>query len=233
MKKWFVVILGVWLILSSLAVTFLVQKNPVESAGIKMAWGLILLWVIFLGSLMYKFRDSVKQFVQKIPLQWQVKFILFATLLILIEEAITTGMTNLAPLLGVKMGQAYITASANYWDVIFFHSVISIAPMFIAWAVFLYFYDFSPFEVFLLFGISGVIAEGTFSGSWALFALWVFVYGLMVYLPTYCIPSERKTKKPKWWFYPLTIILPFLFIPLLAWLPKLVDPNPPKIDFIK
>ena len=219
--------------LSSTVITVLLWQHPIQRATIFMAWGLILLWVVFGGNLMYKHRDSVKQFVQKIPLKWQVKFVLFATFLILIEEAITTIMTNLAPVFGAPLGSAYITASANYLDVIFFHSVIVIAPMFVAWAVILHYYKFSPFAVFLLFGITGTIAEGMFSGSWGSFGMWIFVYGLMIYLPAYCVPEERNAKTPSWWLYPLTIIFPFFFIPLTGWFPHLVDPNHPKIDFIK
>lgn len=54
---------------------------------------------------------------------WKKKFVVFATVLALIEEAITTTMTNLAPLFGVEIGEAYITASTNYVDVVLFHSV--------------------------------------------------------------------------------------------------------------
>jgi hypothetical protein len=233
MKKKFIILLGLWLFISSAFVTIFLWSNIITRATIEMAWGLVLLWIVLAGGSMYKFRDRIKVFIQKISLHWQIKFVLFATLLILIEEAITTLMTNLGPVFGVKLGQAYITASANYFDVIFFHSVIIIAPMFIGWAVILYFYDFSPFAVFLLFGITGHIAESTFSGSWGNFALWIFVYGLMVYLPAYSIPKRERAKKPKWWQYPLAIFFPFLFIPLTAWLPHLVDPKHPKIDFIK
>lgn len=233
MKKTFIIILGIWLLASSSVVTILLWKDPVTRAKVEMAWGLILLWAVLGGSLMYLLRDRVKSFVQNIPLNWQAKFVLFATLLILIEEAITTTMTNLGPAFGVKLGQAYITASANYLDVIFFHSVIAIAPMFVGWMVILHFYDFSPFEAFLLFGLTGCIAEGSFGGSWGTFALWIFVYGLMVYLPAYCVPRDRGAKRPKWWHYPLAVVFPFLFISLTAWLPHLVDPSHPKIDFVK
>ena len=49
-----------------------------------------------------------------------VKFVLGCCGLpwLLLEEAITTLMTNCAPFLGVSIGQAYITASANYFDVV-------------------------------------------------------------------------------------------------------------------
>jgi hypothetical protein len=50
--------------------------------------------------------------------------VLFCTLLALAEEAVTTTMTNLAPLFGVKMGEVAITASANYIEVVTQHSVI-------------------------------------------------------------------------------------------------------------
>lgn len=233
MKKTFVFLLGIWLLLSTAAVTLLVWKDPVIRATVIMGWGLIILWVIIGGSLMYLMRERIKNFVQKIPLNWHVKFVLFTVLLLLLEEAITTAMTNLGPALGLKLGEAYITGSANYFDVIFFHSAINIAPMFIGWAVLLHYFDFSPFKAFLLFGLTGVIAEGTFSGSWGEFAMWIFVYGLMVYLPAYCIPQGRMVKKPRWWLYPLAIFFPVVFVPLVAWIPHLVDPNHPKIDFLK
>ncbi len=233
-EKKFILLLGIWMLTSTALVTFAVWKDPVQRAGIKMAWGLIILWVLLGGALMYKYQNAVKGWIQKIPLKWQVKFVLFSTCLILIEEAITTGMTNLAPLFGVKLGQAYITASSNYWDVIFYHSVIVIAPMFIGWAVLLSYFAFTPFEIFLLFGLTGTLAEAGYGGPNALgaFAFWTFIYGLMVYLPAeVCVPPGRAAKRPGWWLYPLAIIFPFLFIPLTAWVPHLVDPNHPKIDF--
>lgn len=66
---------------------------------------------------------------------WQVKFILLGIIaMTLLEEAITTFMTNLAPFFGVKVGEAYITACTNYLDVVLLHSVIVFVPWFIAWA---------------------------------------------------------------------------------------------------
>jgi len=233
MKKIFIIILALWLILSTSTVTFFVWQNPIERTTVGMALGLILFWIVIGGGLMYRFRDHIKELIQKIPLSWQAKFVLFATILLLIEEAITTTLTNLGPAFGLKLGLAYITASANYLDVIFFHSAVMIAPMFLGWMVILYFYDFSPFAVFLLFGISGAIAEGSFSGSWGAFAMWIFVYGLMIYLPAYCIPPTRPAKQPRWWHYPLAVFFPFLFVPLIAWIPQLINPNHPKIDFIR
>jgi hypothetical protein len=199
-----------------------------------MGWGLILLWIFLAGSLMYRFRDPIRTWATRFSLDWRLKFILGATGLALVEEAITTSMTNLAPLFGVKVGEAYITASANYLDVVALHSVVVFAPMFVGWAVILWRYAFSPFEVFLLFGLTGTLAEMSFGPQHALeFGMWIFVYGLMVYLPACCVPAERGAKPPRWWHYPLAVVAPMLFIPLvpLPFIASWLFPNHPKIHF--
>jgi hypothetical protein len=108
------------------------------------------------------------------------------------------------------VGAAYITASANYLDVVCRHSVVAFVPMFAGWAVMLRYYDFSPNAVFLLFGLTGVLAELMFGGAQALigFGLWIFVYGLMVYLPAYAVPSDRGARRPRVWHYALAVLLP-------------------------
>jgi hypothetical protein len=107
----------------------------------------------------------------------------------------------------------------NYFDVVCLHSVVVFVPMFIAWAFLLQRYDFSPNAVFLLFGLTGLTAEFMLSGPQALleFGLWIFVYGLMVYLPAYAFPADRAAKKPAWWMYIAAVFLPVLFaIPVAA-----------------
>jgi hypothetical protein len=199
-----------------------------------MAWGLIILWIFVGGTLMHRFRETIRAWVLKIRLDWRLKFILFATALALTEEAITTTMTNLAPLFGVKVGEAYITASTNYLDVVGLHSVVVFIPMFVGWAVILWRYDFSPFAVFVLFGLTGTLAEMSFGPQHALeFGMWIFVYGLMVYLPAYCVPTDRGARCPRWWHYPLAVVVPMLFIPLipLPLIARLFYPNHPDIHF--
>ena len=120
-----------------------------------MGASLILFWVGLDGFLMHRFRDQVLVMVQKVRIDWRLKFVIFATLLALVEEAITVSLTNLAPLFGVPLGAAYITASANYLDVVSLHSVVVFVPMFIAWALLLSRFNFPPNHVFLLFGING------------------------------------------------------------------------------
>jgi hypothetical protein len=144
----------------------------------------------------------------------------------LIEEAITTTMTNLAPFFGVPIGAAYITASGNYLDVVFLHSVVVFVPMFIGWAVLLQRYEFSPNAVLLLFGITGITAEASFGGTQAFaeFGLWIFVYGLMVYLPAYSLPSNRGAKQPRWYHYVIAIFIPVLFSIPVAIIISLLHP---------
>lgn len=233
LKSIFIILLGLYLMLSTTLVYLFTRENRIAHAVISMGSGLVLLWIILCGSLMYIFRDRVKSLVQSIPLHWQVKFILFGILMAMLEEAITTTMTNLAPLFGVEVGEAYITASANYFDVILHHSVIVFVPWFIAWAWILKRYDFSPFWAFLLFGSNGLLAESLTFGWEHLneFALWIFVYGLMIYLPAYTVPAEHGAQQPKLWHAALAFILPFLIGIPWAIIVNLIFPNHPSIHF--
>ena len=194
------------------------NSGPPEVATVKMVFGLIMLWIVLGGALTYHFRHRVREFFQRLPFDWRVKFVLFATILALAEEAITVLMTNLAPFFGVKPGEAYLTSSTNYLDVVLCHSVVVFVPLFIAWAILLTRYDFSPFAVFLLFGLTGIFCEATINPAGAIIgsAIWIFVYGLMVYLPAYCIPTGRSARPVKWYHHLLAIPATFLIaMPLL------------------
>ncbi len=233
LKSIFILLLGLYLISSTALVYFFTRENRVAHAVISMGVGLVFIWIIVCGSLMYFLRDRIRPMIQGIPIQWQVRFVVFGTLMAMLEEVVTTSMTNLAPLFGVEVGKAYITASANYLDVILHHSVIVFIPWFIAWAWILKRYDFSPFWVFLLFGLNGLFAESLTFGWQNLnqFALWIFVYGLMVYLPAYTIPTERGALKPKLQHTILAFVLPFLIGIPWAIAVNLLFPNHPSIHF--
>jgi hypothetical protein len=232
--RWFIILLAAWLLATTSLVTLAVWKSPVARAIIGMGWGLIILWVGAGGSLMYLLRDKVRNVTAQMRLNWRWKFILFSTVLALVEEAITTTMTNLAPLFGVPVGKAYITASTNYIDVVTMHSVVVFLPMFVGWQWLLGRWRFTSSQVFVLFGITGTLAECSFGIEHLReFGLWIFVYGLMVWLPAYCVPEERAARPPRWWLFPIAVIVPFAFIlliptPLLA---KWYDPHHPAIHF--
>jgi hypothetical protein len=220
-------ILALWLIVVYFFFSvFAIGSDAKARAMLGMVSGLILLWILIGGSLMYIFRDRIKAFIQKMPGGRKTKFIVFATVLALLEEAVTTGMTNLAPLFGVKVGEAYITASANYLDVVMFHSVIVFIPMFIAWALILSKYNFSPVAVFLLFGITGTLCESVTFGlqNLTMFGMWAFVYGLMVYLPAYTLPDKENLTKPKARHYILAIVLPILIAIPVAVIVSFIHP---------
>ena len=224
-----------WLFLTTGLVLAVSWPNPVHRAVILMASGLVLLWIAVGGYLMVRFRQPVSEWVCAIRLDWRVKFVLFCTVLSMLEEVVTTSMTNCAPLFGVKVGQAYITASTNYFDVICLHSVVIFVSLFVGWAVLLWRYDFSPFSVFVLFGITGTLGEMSFGGvQHALeFAMWSFVYGLMIWLPARSIPSDRGARKPGWWLYPAAVFIPFIFLVLfpLAGIVSLFFPGHPRMHF--
>jgi hypothetical protein len=209
----FIIALGLWVLVRNSLVTRALWPNRVMRAEMEMSAGLVLLWIVAGGALMFIFRSRIKAFLQSIPWNWRLSFFLVAILLALCEELITTLMTNCAPLFGVRPGQAYITASANYFDVVCCHSVITFLPVFAVWAGFLSRYDFSPFEVFVCFGVYGSMGEGIFGGFHpADLPFWILVYGLMVYLPAYAFSDQRGKRRVSWAQYLMAAGGPFVAV---------------------
>lgn len=194
-------------LLSLVVLTF---GNAEHRAAILMVDGMILLWIVGGGALTPMFRKRLVPLLIALPIGWRTRFVLFCTAMALIEEMITTSMTNCASLFGSTPEEAHITASTNYFHVVLCHSVILFAFMFIVWAWMLSRWDFSPLKVLLLFGITGSLAEATVNPTSLIGGFWVFVYGLMVYLPTCTVPRDRGAKPVRWWHYPLAVFLPFL-----------------------
>ena len=186
-----------------------ILETPVARAMTGMIWGVVLIWVVGAGLLMLRLRDRVKREVAKLRLDRRLVFFLFAAGLSLLEEAVTVGMTNLAPVFGVSIGQAYITASSDYLTVVAFHSVVVFLPMFLVWAFLLSKYSFQPNTVLLMFGLTGLLAEtGTFGfQNLIVGGLWILVYGLMVYLPAYSF-TPTALKKPGIGQYVLGVLGP-------------------------
>lgn len=189
----------------------------------RMTTGLIVLWVFLGGGLMYLGRDRIAGVVRRIPLDERIKFTLFAVALACLEELVTVSMTNLAPVFGVAVGEAYIAASANYLDVILFHSVVVFVPYFIVLSLLLARWAFTPFAVFLSFGVVGTLCEAIFAGNVSAFIgfpMWAFVYGLMVWLPAYSM--NRPLARPVGWLgtlmlAPAVFLLALPLVALEAW----------------
>lgn len=210
---------ALWAVTTSTLVYVLTLRDPITHAVVSMAMGLLALWVGIGGALSWRLRERLKVLFARLPGPWQAKFVGFCTLLALVEEAVTTTMTNLAPLFGVPVGRAYITASASYLDVVLCHSVVVFVPMFAAWAWMLSRWRFHPNAVFILFGLTGTLAEATTFGLQNLGAagFWVMVYGLMVYLPAYSVPADRPARDPRPRHFLVALLLPPLWVPLTAW----------------
>ncbi len=209
----------------------LTRHSPRDNAVAMMAGGLFLLWCVLGGWLMWRYRGRFTALVQRWRWRWQVKFVLLCTLFALIEEAVTTSMTNLAPVFGVRMGEAYITASTDYLDVVLGHSVVVFVPMFVCWAWMLSRWAFAPRQVMVLFGCTGTLAEaGSFGWHNLLgWGFWLLVYGLMVYLPAYAVKAHTGSQPPRWKHFVMAVLLPFLFAApvagIVGWL------HPVKVHF--
>ena len=114
------------------------------------ASGLILLWVIFGGWMVKRWHRPAAAWLMRLRLPWGLRFVLLCTLMAMLEEAVTTGMSNLAVHFGGASPAGMITASTNYFAVIAYHSVIVFIPMYVVWALLLWRWRFTPVEVMLL-----------------------------------------------------------------------------------
>ncbi len=220
--KFLLIIFGVWgaLAYTFLALAFIVGDEGTEARAIMlMLGGLILIWIIGAGSLMVLGRHWFAAWAANLALGWRTKFVVLCTTMALLEEAVTTSMSNLGPWLGSDT--ARITASTNYLEVVCLHSVVIFIPMFMAWGWMLSRYDFKPTEVMLLYGITGLLAESLSSGPTQFFGagIWIYIYGLMVYLPSYSLPPRPDLRPVGLRHWLMGIFLPIVatvpFVPLI------------------
>jgi hypothetical protein len=97
------ILLASWGVLSTTAVAaFILSKDPDPDhrAIIKIATRLILVWCVLGGLVMYRFRDGFNAWATRIPLGWRTRFVVLCIIFAMLEGAVTTGLTNMAPLLG-------------------------------------------------------------------------------------------------------------------------------------
>lgn len=210
-KRLFVFLLCFWASSFNILLLIHVWNEPTNRATALMTLGLMIVWIGTCGSLILYLRKSICSWIDRLPINCKWKFLIFCTLFALLEEAFATGLTNAAPAFGVPIGDTYITASANYLDVIFFHSVVVFIPMFIAWVFLLHRYSFSAFQVFLHFGITGLLAEVISFGPMGVInaGFWILVYGLMIYIPAHILAAKGNIK-PQLQHSLLAIIFPLL-----------------------
>lgn len=199
------------------------NPDPDAHAIVYMGLSLIAIWGVLGGAIMHANRARFVRWARSLKIGWKVRFVLLSIGFALIEEAVTTSLTNLAPQFGAVSAAARITVSTNYFVTIS-NSVLAFIPWFICWAWLLGRYDFKPLEVMLLFGLTGLFAESTLDSTLGLedlagAGMWVYIYGLMVYLPALTVPQSRDVKPARWYHIPVAVFLPLIFvIPLSIWL---------------
>lgn len=195
------------------------NPDPDKRAIVAMGLGLILIWCVLGGLAMRLIRNRFVEQVWRLKIDWRLSFVLLCIIMAMLEEAVTTSLTNAAPLFGAATEAARITSSKNYLEVIS-GSVVAFIPWFICWAWLLRRYDFRPVEIMLLFGLTGTLAE-TLTFGWQNLVgvgMWTYVYGLMVYLPAHAVPNDRNVRPVRWYHYVVAVLLPLVFIiPLAVW----------------
>ena len=198
------------------------------AAASKMVFLHTFFWIVLFGGITYRFREAIKRMLSGTKYFCRTNFALIAIFLALIEEAVAVAMNSLADDFGAPAGQ-YLTITNSYLDLVLFHSAIVFVPMFITWAWLYLRYDFTPEQAFLLFGISGFIAEIIINPSWFTALLtggfWIFTYGIMIYTPAYAFGHQRKSCiKARWYHKAMAVALPLVSAVPVAFIISTVHP---------
>ncbi len=206
-----------------LLIHFTNENDTTARATIAMGLGLFICWVLIGGYVQLKRRPRLITWLHNTAHRPFRTFFIGALLLALTEEAIATTMTNLGQFFGDTTGTAHITASTNYLDVISFHSVIVFVPMLLTLGLFLRRYAIHPLQAALLWGIVGLIGEFTLAGPQVFInaPFWLFVYGLMVYLPAHAFASTQR-QPLHWYKRPLIIIIVTISAVTTFWIPSVL-----------
>lgn len=228
-----VALLLVWQYALTTFLMLAAASQPKLGVLAKMLWGINLLWILGFGGLSLVLRRRATIVGARLEGYRWAAFLAGATTLALIEEAITTAMTNCAPMFGAQLGEVYVTASADYLDVVLLHSVVVLIPQFAAWGAILKHYAAPPFAVFLCYGVTGFLNEALFAGpNPLLLAQWILIYGVMVYLPAHLFQKHSGRRRFAWYCYPVAVLLPIAAsIPMVALLHLVIAPGHPRVHF--
>ncbi len=188
------------------------------------------LWVLGVGSYVYRHRDKIETCL----LRWRVgafkKFMGIGISLIFLEEVFATlamhGMRYLTDGSLITFGRDVL----QFWAL----NLLALPGMFIAWFILLTHYSYSKKEVFVLAGLFGIFSEKVYAHvvafplvGWLLIVPTIFTYGLLVSVPALSV-EKKGTKKPVSVVrYALALVLPVLCsVPFIAILSYLYAHNP-------
>lgn len=184
--KTIILVLFIIMLLTLTLVTAVVFQNPVQRAILLMGWGVVLFWIVIGGGLMYQYRDALAGALMKLKWPNYLLFFCLSVALFFLEEVVTTSMTNLAPVFGAPLGSAAITFTSNYFTAVFYHSLPIVGVLIIIFTWIFFRFRLSATQMFFFFGIAGYLIETTNNpNNFLNVPFWIFVYGLMVWLPAY------------------------------------------------
>jgi hypothetical protein len=105
--------------------------DPDAHAAFLIGLGLITIWCVLGGALMFALRKRFARWATCLPIDWMVRFALLFAPMALIEEAMITPLTNAGPALGAVSGAVRITSSTNHLELVS-RSAVAFVPWFIS-----------------------------------------------------------------------------------------------------
>jgi hypothetical protein len=206
--RWLVASLFLWA-QALLGALCLLSGEPKLRAVTGMALGVLWIWVALIGGALHWTRDRWIRWGCAAKIGAPSLFFVATTLLACVEEAVACAMTTSAPLWGMRVGEAYITASANCLDLVVLHSVVAFVPSIAAWALWMRRVRFDPRAVSAVFGVQGLLGESIAYGTQSLSnaGFWVLVYATMAWLPAQMACAKSPVaRRARWWHYPAAVL---------------------------
>lgn len=190
----------------------------IPSAGSTMAL-YYALWVLGLGTLMWKKRDALEILLQKSKLPPFITFISLGILMILVEETIASFCVNFTPAMTLE---SYSSFLLKFWTT----NLFALPGFIIAWYFLLTKVAYSRKEVLILVGFFGLFAEKIFVHvitsplmGILLILPTMYTYAVLIAPSLLSLPKEKLGQKKLDAFarYALGFFVPILFsIPFIV-----------------
>ena len=214
---------GVWAVIIALffLLATLTSPDPVTRAIAGMALGLFLFWIVLGGALIVLRKRACPAPVRRaLASPCRVRHSPA-----LLEEAVTTTATSTAPLWVSRSADLHHRLGNYLSRALSRHRLCADVHRLGGWATLRLLA-----AIFILYGCTGRLPRRNLRRAKPVgLGFWVYVYGLMIYLPVCAVPPDRGARKPGVWACLLALILPILAAIPVALI--ILTLNPPQHAF--